>query len=87
MVPPNLTVVQSCDRLHTIKVKLYMTFPLPYLSNTHTRCSRAFSLQLGHSCLVVVFAFFYMMQPCKFSSAMAGIIICCAALATLTCGL
>ena len=61
MVPPNLTVVQSCDRLHTIKVNLYMTFPLPYLSNTHTSCSPAFLLQLGHSCLVVVFAFFYMM--------------------------
>ena len=86
MVPPNLTVVQSCDRLHAIKVKLYMTFPLPYLSNT-LRCSTAFLLQLGHRCLVVVFVFFYMMQPCKFSSAMTGIIICFAALATLTCGL
>ena len=66
MVPPNLTVVQSYDRLHAIKVKLYMTFPLPYLSSTHTRCSPAFLLQLGHSCLVVVLAFFYMMDLVSF---------------------
>ena len=80
-------MLQSCDMLHTIKVKLYMTFPLPYLSSTHARCLPAFLLQLGLQLFGGCFCFLSFFLLFLLSSAMTGIIICFAALATLTCGL